>query len=95
MSEMAADRTTTPPACITAPDERGATLADARRLARKAKRIFIHYPCGPDNWQTRCIILTRRAFLQSTKFADVGQRMPCRLYQSHPDSDELWLAIGD
>ena len=74
-------------------EECGATVAEARRLARKASTIFLHYPCGPDEWQTGCILLTRSAFLNSIKFKDPTSRMPCNLYQS-PSSGELWLQIG-
>jgi hypothetical protein len=94
MIEMAADRTTPPPASVALPEECGATVADARRLARKAESIFIHYPCGPDDWQTGVIMLTRGAFLRSIKYANQAQRMPCKLYQQRPDSLELWLQIG-
>jgi hypothetical protein len=83
-----------PARTATTPDEIGETVADARRLARKATKVFIDYHCGPDNWQTDCIMLTRGAFLRSTKSADASKRMPCRLYQARPDRADLWLAVG-
>ena len=92
MSETCMAQTVTPN--IPPADERGETVADARRLARKAKRILLRYPCGPDDWQTNIIILTRSAFLTATKFKDAAGRMPCELYKPDPEIDDLWLRIG-
>ena len=69
------------------------TVADARRLARKAKRVFIHFLVGPEEWKTNCIMLERAAFLRATRYQDVDTRMPCKLYGTEA-SDELWLQIG-
>jgi hypothetical protein len=77
-----------------AADEHGATVADARRLARKAKLIIINYPSGPGSWQTGCLILRRAAFLTATKHTDQTVRMPCTLYQSDSEVEDLWLSIG-
>jgi hypothetical protein len=78
---------------MTIEPELGATVADARRLARKASTIFVHFPCGPDDWQTECIILGRAGFLRAVRYKDDSGRMPCKLYRSTP-SDEMWLQIG-
>lgn len=73
--------------------ELGTTVEDARRLARKAARVFIHFNVGPEIWKTDCISLTRRAFVEAIKCRVASDAMPCKLYQ--PDShDELWLQIG-
>jgi len=93
MTRMA-ENASAPAQAAIMPDELGKTVADARRLARKAQSIFIHYLCGPADWQTDCIILTRGAFLRSTKYADASKRMPCRLYQASPDRADLYLAVG-
>jgi hypothetical protein len=81
-------------ACAAAPDELGETIADVRRLARKATRIFIHIRITPEGWQTSCLMLTPSAFLRSVAHAPDGEPMPGKLYTPPSESNERWLAIG-
>jgi hypothetical protein len=73
--------------------ELGETVADARRLARKAAKVFIHYQCGPDDWQTSCVKFGPNSFLRALRYYDDDGKMPCRLYKPG-DIGELWLQIG-
>jgi len=82
MIEMAADH---PHAAAGMHGATGRTWRNRRRLrgawARKAKQIFIDYLCGPDDWQTGCIILTRGVFpavnkICRCKSADALQTLP-------------------
>jgi hypothetical protein len=80
-------------ATAAAPDELCETIADVRRLARKATRVFIHIRSTPEGWQTSCLMLTPSAFLRSIAHAGDGEPMHGKLYT--PDkSNERWLAIG-
>lgn len=87
------DRPTSP---MHAPDEIGTTVADTRRLARKATRIFIHFYVGPDKWSNDCIGMTRAAFLRS--IAGKPDTDPMSSILRTPDgndfSDCRWLQIG-
>lgn len=75
------------------PDELGTTVADARRLAGKARTVFIHFRCSYDNdWKTSCIMLSRRSFLRQLSWRRADEPVRCRLYQQ--PSGELWLQVG-
>jgi hypothetical protein len=78
----------------TAPEQIGATVSDARRLTAKATTVFVRYLCGPGDWQTGYVQLTRSTFLKSISAKNPNEPMPCRLYQPWPDDRQLWLSVG-
>lgn len=65
------------------PDETGATVADAKRLAERADHVFVHYHVGPEDWRTAPLMLETPAFLHALRYVDGAERMPCRLYEAH------------
>jgi hypothetical protein len=84
-AELAANTKTAPHA-----GEIGKTVADARRLAKSAKRVFIFYRAGPREWETHCIGLNRAVFLRSILHKEDDQAMPCRM----AEDGEPHLLIG-
>ncbi len=62
-------------------DECGRTVADARRLAEQAVRVFIHYHVGPEDWRTGSLMLSTEIFLTTIQGRD-AERMPSRLYRA-------------
>jgi hypothetical protein len=74
-------------------EQHGETVADARRLARKAAVIFVHVRIRPDGWQTACLRLTPSAFLRSIAHEGDGDPMVSKLYTPR-EFNERWLTIG-
>jgi hypothetical protein len=70
--------------------EIGATVADARRLARIADRVSIFYWVGPFDRQD-CLGLEPSVFLKMIAHKSGDDPMPCRL---HRLSDRLALLVG-
>ena len=73
MRAMTANATSTPP------QETGATVADARLLARKALQVAMMYRTGPGPADVNCLFLKPAAFLRAIGNKDADQAMPCRM----------------
>jgi hypothetical protein len=73
--------------------EVGTTVGDAKRLVKKAARVFIHFHVEPDSWKTNCIGLKPQSFLNALAGNLDTEPMPCRLYRPGA-SGEMWLQIG-
>jgi hypothetical protein len=82
-----------PPAIKPGTEETGATVADARRLARKAKTIALFYWTGPADSQRECLFLKSSAFLRVIAHKQASQAMPCRLHKSDYDG-HVTLLVG-
>jgi hypothetical protein len=76
------------------PEERGTTVADAKNLAQKAARVFVHVRSDREGfaWRTTCIHLAPSVFIESLRGAADDDGMPSKLYQA--GCGELWLQIG-
>jgi hypothetical protein len=71
-------------------DETGTTIADARRFAKCAERIFVHYDNGAKS--SGCFMISRSAFLKAIKNHEATELMKTRLYETA--SRQLWLQVG-
>ena len=71
-------------------DETGTTIADARRFAKCAEKIFVHYNNGANS--TGCFMISRSAFLKVIKIHGATELMKTRLYEAV--SRQLWLQVG-
>jgi purine-cytosine permease-like protein len=71
----------------------GTTIADARRFAKRADHIFIHYATAGAGVGTRCFMLSRGVFLKAIKTNADTDPMMVRLYQTK-FSRELFLQVG-
>jgi hypothetical protein len=77
------------PQAASAP-ETGATVADARRLARSARLIAVFYWTGPGD-ERHCLFLERSVFLKEIRSKPADQAMPCRM----SDDDILMIGISN
>jgi hypothetical protein len=75
-------------------NEVGITVADARRLARKASSVCVHFHLD-DSRRTNCVVLKRGEFIKSIKHQPDDSLMPCKLYAPDDNPDEMWLQIGN
>jgi len=75
-------------------EQLGATTADARRLARKAGNVFIHFRLTSDGCKTSCIMMKPATFLRTIKYHGDDEPMPSKLYKYNDDS-EFSLTIGE
>lgn len=74
--------------------ELGKTTADARRLARKAANVFIHFRLTANGYKTSCIMMPRATFLRTIKNHGDSEPMPSKLYKYENDR-EFSLMIGE
>jgi hypothetical protein len=71
--------------------ESGLTVADARRLARKAGRVSIFYWVGPFD-RRDCVGFSRAMFLKIIAHKPDDDPMPCRLHH-YPDRVALLVGV--
>lgn len=57
----------------------GATVADARSLARKSPVIAVFYRSGPGDYDQHCLFLDPPVFLASIATKPADQAMPSRV----------------
>jgi hypothetical protein len=74
-------------------DEEGTTNADARRLAARASRVFVHYRSDSNIPSlTKCLSMTVESFLDAIDTHPDAEPMMVRLW--HAIEGELWLQVG-
>jgi hypothetical protein len=72
--------------------EFGATVADAQRLLRRAKYVYVFFRVGPQIWETELVDVPKAVIARKLKRTDALKPFPCEL--SGGSSGDAVLLIG-